>query len=107
MTGIDCPGGELSTLEPGPYTFRYLDASGALLHEVSFKVDFDAEGAELERAPFVLTIPYVDGTARILVTYDGQELAQKLGNARAQRSASLAQRRREAFPAKSQSDMVG
>jgi hypothetical protein len=71
------PEGELSTLASGPYTFEYQDAGGGVLYQQSFDVSFDLMGTTLTESPFVLTIPYVAGTTKIVVRQNSVAKAQK------------------------------
>ena len=71
------PQGELTPLVPGPYAFVYQDAGGHVLHNLPFDVTFEVEGVELSHAPFVFTLPYIEGTARVIITEGGSTLAQK------------------------------
>lgn len=77
------PEAELSTLAPGPYIFEYQDAGGAVLYQKSFDVSFTMEGETLNQSPFVFTIPYVNGTARVVVKRGATTLAQKVASAHA------------------------
>jgi Tol biopolymer transport system component len=67
----------LSELTPGLYAFEYRDASDTLLGAKNFDVKFDLGGVSLEQSPFVFTIPYINGTTKIEVTYNGVVLAEK------------------------------
>ena len=71
------PEAELSTLVPGPYTFEYQDTGGGVLYQQSFDVLFNLLGTTLTESPFVFTIPYVAGTARIVVKQNNVPQAQK------------------------------
>jgi hypothetical protein len=68
---------ELSTLEPGPYSFEYQDSAGNILGQVSFDVEFVADGVPLTESPFVLTIPFVANTAQIIIKEDTIPVAVK------------------------------
>jgi hypothetical protein len=67
----------LSSLIPGPYRFEYWDASNNLLNSISFDVEFNLGGVSLDQSPFAFTIPYVSGTARIVLKYNDAPLASK------------------------------
>jgi hypothetical protein len=68
---------ELSKLGSGPYAFEYRDAGGNLVHSVNFDVAFASAGVLLDQAPFVITIPYMEGVAEIAITRKGVPLAVK------------------------------
>jgi hypothetical protein len=72
------PEAALSTLFPGPYAFEYQNATGAVLHQESFDISYTFAGVTLTQAPFVFTIPYIPGTAKIIVKHNGIALAQKI-----------------------------
>jgi hypothetical protein len=72
------PEGELSVLASGPYSFEYQDASGGVLYQQSFDVSFNLMGTTLTESPFVFTIPYVAGTAKIVVKQNDVPKAQKV-----------------------------
>jgi len=71
------PEAELSTLKPGPYVFEYQDVSGSVLNRQSFDISYTMLGETLNETPFVFTIPYVNGTARVFIKRDGVALAEK------------------------------
>lgn len=77
------PEAELSNLAPGPYTFEYQGAGGQLLYQQSFDVSFLLEGETLNESPFVFTLPYVDGTTRVVIKRNASILAQKVASAHA------------------------
>jgi parallel beta-helix repeat protein len=73
------PESDLSPLTPGPYVFEYENTDGVILHQVSFDISFIAEGGvELEMSPFVLTIPYIPNTTKIVVKKNEINLAEKI-----------------------------
>ncbi|MBI4786749.1 MAG: PD40 domain-containing protein [Chloroflexi bacterium] len=76
---------KLTPLATGPYTFEYQDAGGGVLDQINFGVSFTVEGSStpLTEAPFVFTIPYVAGTRKIVVKYNGTPQAEKLVSANA------------------------
>jgi len=69
---------ELSTLTPGPYSFEYQDANGAILYQQSFAITYTVWGETFEQIPFVSTIPYIPNTAKIVVKYENVPLAEKV-----------------------------
>ena len=69
--------GQQSELIPGPYCFEYLDQNGKKLGESSFGIDFEFMGEKLTEAPFVFTIPYLSGTAKMVVKYNGSIVNEK------------------------------
>ena len=71
------PEAELSALVPGPYTFEYQDGSEGVLYQQSFDISFDLMGTALTESPFVFTIPYVEGTSKIIVKYNNVSEAEK------------------------------
>lgn len=77
------PETDFSALKPGPYVFEYEDANGGTLHTESFDVSFTVEGNTLSESPFVLTIPHIPGTAKIVIKKDGMPLDEKLVTAHA------------------------
>lgn len=68
---------ELSTVSPGPYSFEYQDSSGNILGVQSIDVPFSTEGTTLDHSPFVITIPYIENTAKIIIKYNNAEIGQK------------------------------
>jgi hypothetical protein len=77
------PEAELDALSPGPYSFEYKDPTGGTLNQVAFDLSFTLEGYTLTQAPFVFTIPYIPGTAKILVKQADLVLAEKIISANA------------------------
>jgi len=79
------PEGQVDELQPGPYSFIYLDESGQTIFEqsfdISFTYDYGSGSGATDRAPFVFTIPYVAGTAKINVSYNGAILTEKVVSA--------------------------
>jgi hypothetical protein len=72
------PEAELTGFPPGDFAFNYYDASDNLLHQLTFDVSFDdGAGGELAEVPFAWTIPFVDGTSRITLSIDENELGEK------------------------------
>ena len=69
---------ELDTLAPGPYSFEYQDANGAILHQQSFAITYTVWGETFEQMPFVATIPYIPNTEKIVVKYNNVPLAEKI-----------------------------
>jgi hypothetical protein len=72
------PDAEPSIPSPGPYTFEYQDAGGALLSQQSFDISFTLGGYTLTQTPFVFTIPYVPNAVKIVVKHNAIPLAQKI-----------------------------
>ena len=78
------PEAELDTLASGPYTFEYQTVEGGLLYQQSFDVSYefdvgsDVEDSTLSQSPFVFTIPYISGTAKIIVKHNDVSLAEKV-----------------------------
>ena len=69
---------ELDTLSPGPYSFEYQDANGAILYQQSFAITYTLWGETFEQIPFVSTIPYIPNTEKIVVKYNNVPLAEKI-----------------------------
>jgi hypothetical protein len=63
---------------PGPYTFEYQDVVGGVLYQQSFDISYSLAGYSLTKSPFVFTIPYIPGTARIVIKYNNVALGQKV-----------------------------
>ncbi len=76
------PEAEPDQLVDGPYSFVYLGATGDVLLEVPFDVEFRLdtgnESLNLDSTPFVFMIPSVAGTARIQIRYNGSTVAEKI-----------------------------
>jgi len=77
------PGLRPESLVPGPYLFEYQDAQGSILLQQSFDPTTSFDGTPIEGVPFLLTIPYVDNTARILIRHNGVEIGQRTLSANA------------------------
>lgn len=58
---------DTSNLALGPYTFEYINATGEVIHEQSFGLSFTINDTQYESVPFVIKIPYLDGTSAINV----------------------------------------
>ena len=71
------PNAVLSDLSTGPYAFEYLNTAGDVIHAETFDLSFSYYNEEVNEAPFVLRIPYVDGMTQIRLTNNGQVLAVK------------------------------
>jgi hypothetical protein len=77
------PEGELSTLRPGAYTFEYRGTSDTVLYQQAFDIAFVTSSDTLTETPFVFTVPFVDGTTKIVLAHNNIPLAQKLVSANA------------------------
>ena len=51
-----------------------------MLIEQNFDVSYTLEGETLDESPFVFTIPYVSGTAKVAVKHEGITLAEKVAS---------------------------
>lgn len=72
------PEAELSTFSPGPYAFEYRDTADNVLYQQSFDISYTLPGQNLTKASFVYTIPYIPGTAKVIVKYNNMMQAQKI-----------------------------
>lgn len=71
------PEAELSILPPGPYAFEYQAADGGVLYQQSFDMSFNFLETTISESSFVFTLPYVPGTARIVIKHNNIPQAQK------------------------------
>ncbi len=74
---------EFNISELGPYSFEYQDADGVVLYQLSFSTTFAHEGMygdwhEVDKVPFMYTIPHYSGTKKILVKHEDQVLAERV-----------------------------
>jgi alpha-tubulin suppressor-like RCC1 family protein len=69
---------QLNMLSRGPYSFEYQDANDNILQEISFDMAFNVAGTTVSQSPFVFTIPYISGTAKIVIKNNGAPLAEKV-----------------------------
>jgi hypothetical protein len=70
---------DLPLNNPGQYDLVYQSASGSVLAQTSFNLDFmlsDPEGTELSASPFAVRIPAVEGTEKIVLKHGDQVLAE-------------------------------
>lgn len=78
------PATDLTVLSPGPYSFEYFDSTGNLLFFQDFDVDFTLDygvgvsEAQISHSPFVLSLPYIPETTKILIKKDGNTLAERI-----------------------------
>lgn len=64
---------ELSSFTSGAYAFVYQDANNTIIYQRSFDVPSNIQSKQ----PFVYTIPYVPGTAKIAIKHNNVSLAEK------------------------------
>jgi Tol biopolymer transport system component len=67
----------LSSPRTGPYSFDYYNSEGDIVYQVPFDVVFTMNGIPIDQAPFVLTLPYIDGIVRVELTYNGVSFVSK------------------------------
>lgn len=65
-------------LNPGEYNFVFLDDSSNTIFEKSFRLDFTFEGRPLTQVPFAFSIPYIDGTKKILIRHKDTVLVERI-----------------------------
>jgi hypothetical protein len=71
------PEAEPTPPQPGPYVFEYQDAGGGVLYQQSFDLSFRVGFFDTAEAGFAFVMPYVPGTARIVIKENGVPLAQR------------------------------
>jgi Tol biopolymer transport system component len=67
----------LSSPRTGPYSFDYYNSEGDIVYQIPFDVVFTMSGVPIDQAPFVLTLPYIDGIVKIELTYNGFPFVSK------------------------------
>ena len=74
------PAVQQEEIPSGPYSIRLLDAGNNVLGETPFAVSFallSDPPMDLNTSGFAFTIPFVEGTKKIEVTYNGETKAEK------------------------------